>query len=87
MDKANEYAETCFKLACQIIGFFENDGLRSDVCIRYNRKGGAYVSIDPDNIDQIILYNHEIKETEDRGALSYFLQLALSDKSFFPTKF
>ena len=83
---ANAYAAKCFELACNIIGFLDNNVLRQDVCIRYNRKAGAYVSIDPDNTDRVIMHTIEFPQTDNRGELSYFLQLELSNKSFFPTE-
>jgi hypothetical protein len=82
----NEFAIKCFELACNVIGFLENDLLRQDVCIRYNRTAGAYVSIDPNNDDRIILRNAEMPPLKDRGGLSFFLQSKLHAVSFFPTE-
>lgn len=83
LDTMKQYADECAEMAEKIQNLLIKDIFRRDICIRYNPKRGAYISLDDYNDDVIVMRNDEIRRDLTHPQQTAFLVKNLSNKPFF----
>lgn len=83
MKTQTEFADGCSRIAERVQNLFIENLFRHDICLRYSKTDGAYVSLEDYSDNVIILRPSEFPKNLTHPQLTQYFVRILANKPFF----